>query len=352
MAVDGAKRFAYMDFLRITAVFLVIVNHTNSGVFQATGPSNATWWISIVWYYLSKTGVPLFVMVSGACLLPKVDSYKRSAQRFFRIGAVLVLFSYLYFLFNVLHAYGGAKDALNLLGFLKIVWRGPITDSFWYLYFYLGLMLMLPWLQRLVRTMQKRDLQYLILLSFGLGALLPLIAHYVPALTPSGYFSVPLLAVYLGVFFAGHYAHAYIEKISKTLCVAIIAVCLAASAMLTYGEYMAVGAGGQYWFMDERTAPSIFTILCAAAVMLLSKSVLRSPGKQTKSRLQTLGGCAFGIYLLQDFFIGQTRNLLFAPLARQIPPMVAVLVWEIGVFLAALLLILLVRKIPGARTLI
>jgi len=200
--------------------------------------------------------------------------------------------------------------------------------------------------------MQKRDLQYLILLSFGLGALLPLIVHYVPALTPSGYFSVPLFAVYLGIFFTGHYVHAYVEKINKTLCVAVIAVCLAASAMLTYNEYLAVGSGGQYWFMDERTAPSIFVILCAMAVMLLSKSALRAPEKQTKSRLQTLGGCAFGIYLIQDFFIGQTRYRLFAPLAQQINPMVAALLWEIGVFLVALLLVLLVRKIPGVKKLI
>ena len=352
MAADGAKRFAYMDFLRIAAVFLVIVNHTNSDVFQATEPSDAIWWISILWYYLSKIGVPLFVMVSGACLLPKVDSYQKAAQRFFRIGVVLVLFSYLYFLLGVVQNYGGVKDALNLLGFLKIVWHGPITDSFWYLYFYLGLMLMLPWLQRLAKAMQKRDLLYLILLSFGLSALLPLIAHYVPALAPSGYFSVPLLSVYLGVFFAGHYAHAYIDKINKALCVAVIAACLAASALLTYGEYLAVGAGGQYWFMDERTAPSIFVILCAMAVLLMFKSVLRAPAKQTKSRLQTLGGCAFGIYLLQDIFIGQTRYWLFAPLAQQIPPMIAVLLWEIGVFLVALLLVLLVRKIPGVKTLI
>jgi surface polysaccharide O-acyltransferase-like enzyme len=352
VTAESGKRFAYMDFLRIAAVFLVIVNHTNSDVFQATGPPDVTWWFSIVWYYLSKIGVPLFVMVSGACLLPKVDPYKKASQRFFRIGAVLILFSYLYFLVNVAQNFGGVKDALDLLGFAKIIWHGPITDSFWYLYFYLGLMLMLPWLQRLTKAMQKRDLQYLILLSFGLSALWPLLSHYIPALAFSGYFFVPLFTVYLGIFFAGHYMHAYVEKINKTLCAAVIVLSLAASTLLTYGEYAALNGVGKYWFMDERTAPSIFVILCAMAVMLLSKGVLHAPEKQTKSRLQTLGGCAFGIYLIQDFFIGQTRYRLFAPLAQQINPMVAALLWEIGVFLVTLLLVLLVRKIPGVKKLI
>lgn len=341
-----------MDFIRIAAVFLVIVNHTNSDVFQASNPAKFTWWVSIVWYYVSKMGVPLFVMVSGACLLPKVDAYKKAFQRFFRIGAVLVLFSYLYFIVDVTQAYGGVKDALNFPGFFKIIWHGPITDSYWYLYFYLGLLLMLPWLQRLAKAMQRRDLLYLILLSFGLSAVWPLVTHYVPTLATSAYFSVPLFSVYLGVFFAGHYIHAYADRISKALCICVIVLSLAASALLTYNEYLAVNGAGRYWFMDDRTAPPIFVILCALAVMALLKSVLRAPGKQTKSRLQTLGGCAFGIYLIQDFLIGQSRYLLFAPLQQQITPMVAALLWEIGVFLTALLIVLLIRRIPGAKKLI
>ncbi|MFH1880543.1 MAG: acyltransferase family protein [Bacillota bacterium] len=346
------KRFAYMDFIRFAAVFLVIVNHTNSDVFQSSSPASAVWWISIVWYYLSKMGVPLFVMVSGACLLPKVDTYKKAFQRFLRIGAVLVLFSYLYFISDVIQGYGGVQDALNVLGFLKSVWHAPITDSFWYLYFYLGLMLMLPWLQRLAKAMQKRDLLYLILLSFALSAVWPLAAHYVPALAFSGYFSIPLFAVYLGIFFAGHYIHAYVTKINKTLCAAVIALSLAASALLTNGEYQSLNGIGKYWFMDERTAPSFFVILSALAVMMLSKSAIRESRKQTKSRLQTLGGCAFGIYLVQDFIIEQTRYSLFLPLAQQIGPMVAVLLWELGIFFIALLCILLLRKVPGVQKLI
>ncbi len=352
MVVDSAKRFAYMDCIRITAVFLVIVNHTNSDVFQSSTPARFAWWASIVWYYVSKMGVPLFVMVSGACLLSKVDAYKKAFQRFFRIGAVLVLFSYLYFIVDVVQGYGGVKDALNVLGFFKIIWHGPITDSFWYLYFYLGLMLMLPWLQRLAKAMQRRDLLYLIILSFGLGAIWPLVTHYVPTLAASGYFSVPLFSVYLGVFFAGHYIHAYVEKISKALCVFVIVLSLAASTLLTYNEYLAVNGAGRYWFMDDRTAPPIFVILSALAVMTLLKSAIKAPGKRMKSRLQTLGGCAFGIYLIQDFFIEQSRYLLFTPLKQQISPMAAVLLWEIGVFLTALLVILLVRRIPGVKKLI
>lgn len=349
---EAKPRYAYLDFIRIAAVFLVIVNHTNSDVFEAAVPADITWWASIVWYYFSKIGVPLFVMISGACLLPKVDTYKSAFKRFARIGIVLVLFSYPYFLADVLQSYGGVKDALNFPGFIKSIWQAPITDSFWYLYFYLGLMLMLPWLQRLVNTMEKRDLKYFILLSLLFGAVWPLITHYVPKLSLSGYFDMPLFAIYLGIFFLGHYIHTYMDMLNKPIGIAVIVVSLAASTLLTYGEYLTVNGVGKYWFMDERTAPSIFIVLCAAAVMLLVKGVLQTPSEQTKHRLQTLGGCAFGIYLIQDYLIERTRYTVFTLLSQTINPLVVALGWEIAVFAAALLVIWLARKIPGVKKLI
>ena len=59
------KREIWLDVLRVLAAFLVIVNHTNSDVFQSVTPANGTWWLSIAWYALCKIAVPLFVMISG-----------------------------------------------------------------------------------------------------------------------------------------------------------------------------------------------------------------------------------------------------------------------------------------------
>ena len=345
-------RFAYMDGLRIAAVFLVIVNHTNSYVFKAAAPVDITWWMSVAWYYFSKIGVPLFVMVSGACLLPKVDTYAKTGKRLFRIGLVLVIFSYLYFMVNVLQSYGGVRDVFNLLGFAKNLIREPITDSFWYLYFYLGLMLMLPWLQRMAKGMEKRDVFYFILISLVFGAVWPLAEHYVPALAITDYFSIPLFSTYIGIFFAGHYLHSYIKKVKVSLALMVIVLSIAASVMLTHYEYQSLGGVGQYWFMDDRMMPSIFVILCSAGVYLVSREWLRLPNGQAKSRLQTLGGCAFGIYLVQDFIIEQTRYVIFQPMSQAINPFLAALLWEIGIFAVALMAVWLLRLLPGVKKLL
>ncbi|NLI20158.1 MAG: acyltransferase family protein [Clostridiales bacterium] len=345
----GRKRFAYLDALRILAAFLVIVNHTNSLVFEKLNPSNATWWLSVAWYYLSKIAVPLFVMVSGACLLPRRDSYRRAFGRFLRVLLVLVLFSYAYYLVNLWETNWTWQKALDLPGFLLGIWGDRITDSFWYLYFYLGLMAMLPILQRLAGAMDKRDLRYFMGLSFGVFAVWPLTTHYVPALQLPDYFDVPLFAVFLGLFFAGHYLHAYAKRAPAALPLLLIAATVAASVWLTNVEFGRVGAGEKYWFMDERTAPSIFVILCAMGVMLLLRDAFagREPRPEASvRRWATLGGCAFGIYLLQDLVIAETRYRFFQPVSGVLNPLLAALIWECGVFLIALSIAWLLKKIP------
>ena len=84
-------RVAFLDFLRILAAFFVIVNHTNSGVFLERTPAELQWHLSLLWYYTSKTAVPIFMMISGACLLGKRDSYGKIGRRILRTVLALVL---------------------------------------------------------------------------------------------------------------------------------------------------------------------------------------------------------------------------------------------------------------------
>ena len=179
-AVDSANkakaRAAFLDFLRILAAFLVIVNHTNSYVFKALTPADSQWHWSILWYYVSKTAVPIFIMISGACLLGKRDSYAKTGRRILRTLLALVLASYLYFLWDAWVNYGLWPRAVDFGALFGKIWRGEITDGFWYLPLYLGLLLTLPLWQRMASAMEKRDYEYLMALTFTVGAAWPLLS--------------------------------------------------------------------------------------------------------------------------------------------------------------------------------
>lgn len=348
----GVGREVWMDALRILAAFLVIVNHTNSHVFQASTPAHGTWWASIIWYYISKLAVPLFVMVSGACLLPRQDSYRKAAWRAGRVLIALLVFSYGYFLHDAWVYYGLWPRSVQFGAFLELVWTQQIADSYWYLYFYIGLMLMLPLLQRLAHAMRGRDLGYLMGMCFGLSALWPLIVHYVPGLELPSYFDAPLFTAYIGLFFAGHWVRKAFVPTEKSLPGAGVALLLslAASVLLTRLEFSRVADGANYWFMDDRMHPSILTILTSVSMMMLAKGQLSRPlPERTERVLSSLGGCTFGVYLLQDWLIAQTEDRLFLPLTNIMPAVPAVLVWELAVFAVAVLAVWWLRKLPGFR---
>ena len=352
IVTPSRTRYAYLDFLRVAAVFLVIVNHTNSLVFQKLTPTNFTWWLSIVWYYLSKIAVPLFIMVSGACLLPLKDSYRRVWARFVRMLLVLILFSYAYYLVDLWQTYWTWEKALDIPAFLLSIWQMRITDSFWYLYFYLGLIVMLPLLQRLAHAMSKEDLLYLMGVSFTVYAAWPLLTHYVPQAALPLYFDVPLCAVFIGLFFAGHYVQHFTGKGSVVLSLLVLLLSLGASVWLTYVEYGQVGVGGKYWFMDERTAPSLFTIIAALAFMKLARRAFTSTEQREPSGARfwaVVGGCSFGMYLLQDLIIAETRYRFFVPMSGVLNPLLAAFIWEVGVFTIAFALAWLLKHVPLLR---
>lgn len=342
-------RVAFLDFLRILAAFFVIVNHTNSGVFLERTPAELQWHLSLLWYYTSKTAVPIFMMISGACLLGKRDSYGKIGRRILRTVLALVLASYLYFLMKAWVYFGLWPRAVNFGALFGQIWRGEITNGFWYLPLYLGLLLTLPLWQRMASAMEKRDYEYLMALTFTVGAAWPLLSHYVPALNMPKYFGQMIPCSYLGLFFAGQYFVKYREPrrnsvlISALLLVLSLAVCWA----LTRLEFDRVEPGQQYWFMDERTTPALPVITASLSLFWLARCAFGA--RRSGRLLAELGGCAFGIYLLQDLVIAESKKRVFMPLCEKLPAFGAALCWEVIVFAAALAGAWILRRIPGVK---
>lgn len=348
------KREIWLDALRIAAAFLVIVNHTNSDVFQSATPESATWWLSVTWYALCKLAVPVFVMISGAVLLGREDSYRKCLGRLGRILGTLLAFSYLYFLHDAWVNYGLWPRAVRLDVFLQAVWRMEIADSFWYLYFYAGLMLALPLLQRLSCAMTDRDAAYLIGLSLGLGAGWPLLAHFVPALSLPTYFDVPAVGTMVGLFFAGWQLRRREKPLHTMPWLMGLMASVLLSVVLLQAEYGRTQGVGRYWaFMDDRMQSSLLVVTAAISFFLLVRSLLDRPLSARPRRVWTeLGSCAFGVYLWQQWVIEQTQTRLFVPLCGQMPVFPALLVWEAAVFGISLAITLVMRRIPGLKKIV
>ena len=91
-----SSRFAHLDLLRLIARFLVVFNHTD-GCIQLydynEGALTAVSFLRLFIAMIVKINVPVFYMITGSLLLNRDRSYKDIFGRFFKILAILLVFS-------------------------------------------------------------------------------------------------------------------------------------------------------------------------------------------------------------------------------------------------------------------
>ena len=201
------QKTAYLELLRIIACFFVIVNHTNSGVFLSQTPDHKVWWISLTYFFMCKTAVPVFLMITGCLMLGKIDNYRKYITRIVRMVLVIVLFSFLYYVKSM----QDAGRPIEIIEYFKLIYQRHVTNAYWYLYLYLGILLMMPFFQILSTNMKRREYQILMLISVVAMGGLPVLIHYRPGFSLSYMFTEPFPSVYVGMLFVGYYLTHYVE---------------------------------------------------------------------------------------------------------------------------------------------
>ncbi len=342
-------RIAYLDLLRILACFLVTVNHTVGRVYHPIAPSG-TWFLGITYFFVSKIAVPIFVMITGVVLLGRQDSYRKHAERLARMVCVLVLFALLYYV----NAVAEGKRPLQGKEFLRTLYRGDVTVSFWYLYMYIGLLAIMPLLQRLNAAMKKQDYIYYFALSLGLVGVLPVLLHYFPSLGQnSKNVYLAIFNGYICMLFLGYYIENYL-KITRKVAISALAVfvlSIAVEVILTYFEYGQAAGKRSYLFLDRVTLTTI--LVPSACAFICVKYAARSLECHPRlSRgVKSIGGCTFGVYLISDYIVGKSKTM-FAALSTSIHPLLALLIQEVSVFAVCLLAAWVLKKLPVFRKLL
>lgn len=343
--ITNKPRYNFIDVLRVIACFLVIVNHTNSWIFLWMSPS-PTWYASVTYFYISKVAVPIFIMISGYTMLDKVDSYKKVIQRVIRIILALYLFSLPYYLgqWQV-----GDRPYIGVKDFIVSVFQYPQTTAFWYMYMYIGMLIMLPFLQKMVANLSKKDVQIFICLCLLITGVWPIVEHWFPILAYSKLVDFALFDSFVGILFIGYYLKTYVTPSKKKLMASIITfvACTVFNVVMTRHEFDLMG-GANYLFYDDRV---YLPIVLASASVFYMVSHLKVEGKFAKV-MQVLGGCSFGIYLLADFLIGRLQPIWTAMWTNGMHQMVAIVIFEFIVFGSAFVITYILRLIPGIKKIV
>ena len=354
--IKEKKQIIYFEVLRVISAFFVIVNHTNSDIFLNEEIGSLTWFLSLTWFALCKFAVPVFIMISGACLLGKVDSYKKNAIRIVRLLIVIIAFSYVYFLYDAVVDYGLWPRMIDFSTFFETIINKPILISYWYLYLYMGILIFLPVMQRFVQQATKKDLCYAIAMCFILIPLWSFVVHYFPNLKVSPFFLITIPSPYIGLFLLGYLLATLRIPSKKRGCLFAILFVLFITIfiVLTWLDAKKTNYHSSYLFLDTYASPSIIVCITSAIVFWGVRLWLDTSSNLPKGieLLAGLGKYTFGIYLVHELILMKTKAYLYTPLLAYLPSMVAVIIWEIAIFVLGLGVTWVLHKIPLIKKLV
>ena len=274
--------------------------------------------------------VPVFVMISGALLLPKEEDYfVFIKKRFTRILLPFLFWSVIYIAFLV-------KSSDSLSAIAKIAAKGLLKGAsfhFWYVYMILGVYLFIPILSRWIAKAKEYEIQ----IFLGIWIITLFIDKY-PREAFSK-FELMYFSKYIGYLVLGYYLSTkkFTDR-SKTIFVSLLLLVMGiiSTFMLTH-YYSAKAQITVTVFYDYLTPNVMLSSLC---IFLLVKNMKLS----NSVFINAVDKLSFGIYLVHILvlskIVGQINFLETMPMAGTIA------VKSLLCFSLSFTIIYLLNKIP------
>lgn len=348
----GINRTYSYDVLRIFACFMVIVNHTNSPIFMNYFPQMSGQ-LSLVLFFISKTAVPIFFMLSGALLLGKQDTYRIAyGKRALRIFLDILIFSFV--------AFCVSNQGLNAFSFntIQSMIGKPIITPYWYLYSYLAIMLMLPFLQKMVQAFKQKDFLILLGVLFFLKVCIPFLTCFELFPTISTFFTRNLFSGEIFYFILGYFITHYLldwlqnNKRRRIAITVSIILFFAGIIFCWHRTGLEFYQNGKFFLRLDDAFNLPITIYSAAfflSIILIFQHI-QFPAVIVKP-LCIVSQATFGVYLIHNIGISLTQPILQF-LCANMNDWFAVIIIDIMIFICCTIVVAILRKIPLIKKLL
>lgn len=344
------QHIVWLDVVRFIAMFTVVCCHCTDpfNFYPGTAPNigEIKLWGAIYGSVL-RPCVPLFVMITGALLLPvRGDASTFYKKRIPRVFYPFLIWSVLYNLFPWITGLLGLNPQI-ILDFFPYAGEEVMQQSFsvsleyilmipfnfsilavhmWYIYLLIGLYLYLPVFSAWVEKASERA-KLMFLLAWGVTLLLPYYYQFVSnylwgTCSWNSFGMLYAFAGFNGYLLLGHYLKNLEWSLKKTLAIGI--PMFAVGYAVTFLGFRHITALPEY--TDEMlelffTYCSLNVVMMTIPVFMLAKKV-KMNSERMKKALANLTVCGFGIYMIHYFFTGPSVVLMRAidmPIGLQIP---------------------------------
>lgn len=333
----------YIEKIRIFAILMVLFNHTNlHGFMGYTSTDNQIEYIlSMLFSIICKSAVPLFFMVSGFLLIGRTDSFKSLLKkRIFRYLVIIaVASSFTYLISNLLN-----HEAISIRNLIKCIYRGDI-DTYWFLYAYLAVILILPIFQSLKSVFSPELIRYLIILQYIFFGFLPSVEllflnQYInpgisPYLLASGYFYF-LIGYYYGTNDDSFFKDFKSKKSFLAMFLSVIFSCI-----MIIVEHQKTGEFSERFLTAFLPYIVIFIFLCFKSTeshnSFLDKTIL------------FLGDKTFGIYLLEPILRLCLKPVYVSLINFKYSNLLGSIIWVIFAFIIGATITFFIKLIPPVK---
>ncbi|MBQ5406021.1 MAG: acyltransferase [Oscillospiraceae bacterium] len=332
-------RDSALDALRILACLLVVANHT-LGYALNTGAPGAELFYCLL-FSLCKTGVTLFVMVSGILLLDREDGFRKTGRRILRVLVPLLAVSAL------LAWKDEGLAGLAPLRFLASFLRDPRRAPYWYLYALIGFYLLLPFLQKMTRGFRLADYA-----AFsGLFLLLPCaldILRVFCGLELSGAFSLSVLPRFVTVAVCGAFA-ARLPARRNGIALSLLLFLLGWFGSFASFYFPFLSSGSISYALDSWDLLPAVLMAGSLVCLFRASGVGGGLGERGKRALRELSGMTFGVYLLHPVFEHRVFLLPFVQAVYAHSVCLGVALFALTLVLVCAAVSFLLRRIPVVR---
>lgn len=344
-----SRNIIHIEILRIIAVYFVLFNHTgNNGFYLFSIAQKSIFYpLYLALSVVDRVAVPIYFMISGALLLGKEESIRVVyRKRILKFLIILLLVSFCYDIyFN--------EGKLNIKQSIVSVYTTSGPLALWYLYSYLGVLVMLPLLRKLASAMETKDYVYLGICQIVFVGIIPITQFVLSKGTVrlNSSFTVAIITsqnifyVLMGYFFEKVLDAKYFN-LKNILAANLFGV--AAVVVTCFVTHYSWKLTGKYTaFHNNLISIPTFALYISVKYVFKTKNI----SAKAKSIITLLSGTTFGIYLLERMLRDQTIFVFYflQPFIHTLP---ACIIWIFVACSIGCLVTMVLKKAPVIKELL